>query len=201
MGNIEISVKKRIPGKKYAKLSRKNNEIPFEIYGKKMESNISGSIDRKEFIKAIHGPKGRNVVFDLKMENSSFSAIPLNFQIHPVKDRIDHIDFLAVNEGDKVKIKVPVEKIGKSKGEIAGGILIQTIKELPVICSPENIPEKIVVDATEANIGDRIKISQLNMPEGVKPVARYDVPVIVINKGRGTTVESISSEEEGETSE
>ncbi len=201
MGNIEISVKKRLPGKKYAKLSRKNNEIPFEIYGKRMKENVSGSIDRKEFIKAIHGSNGRNVIFNLNMDDKTFSAIPLNFQIHPVKDRIEHIDFLAVDEGDKVKIKVPVEKVGKSKGEVAGGILIQTIKELPVICSPENIPAKITVDVKGVGIGERIKISQLTLPEGVSAVARYDVPVIVVNKGRGATVDTASEEEEGETSE
>ena len=71
------------------------------------------------------------------------------------------------------------------KGEIAGGKIFQVVKEVKVACKPADVPAEIVVDVTNNEIGDRIKLSTLPYPQGVRPVFTQDAPVIVINKGRG----------------
>lgn len=185
METFKLAVEKREQGKKSVKAVRNNGFVPVEIYGKGLESNISGSVERKELIKGLHTPQGKNVIFDLNYEGKSYLAIAHELQIHPVKDNIIHVDFMTVSEDKEITIIVPVTKQGRSKGEIAGGKIFQVVKEVKVACKPADVPAEIVVDVTNNEIGDRIKLSTLPYPQGVRPVFTQDAPVIVINKGRG----------------
>lgn len=193
MKTVKLTVEKREQGKKNVKAVRANNFIPVEIYGKSLKSNISGSIERKEFVKALHTPQGRNIILDLDVEGKSILAVAHQLQIHPVKTNIIHADLIAVQENEELIVTVPVRRTGRSQGEIAGGSVFQVLKEVKVSCKPAYIPAEIVVDVTENVIGDRIKISALPYPEGVKPVFHQDSPVIVVNKGRG---QSLAEDEE-----
>ena len=198
METVKLTLVDRVTGKKGAKAVRKENYIPVEIYGKSLESNISGSIARKEFAKALNTDRGKNVVIELQHKGKTIKTIPHDLQIHPVKTWIIHADLLALKDDENVFISVPVRKIGRSQGEIAGGRVFQVVKEVRVVCKPDKIPAYIEVDVTDNVIGDRIKISNLPYPEGVAPVFRQDTPVIVINKGRG---QSLSDEAEEESAD
>lgn len=197
MKTFKLIVEKREQGKKSVKAVRTGGNVPVEIYGKNLTSNISGAVLRKDLIKALHTPQGKNIVFDLEYEGKSIFAVAHNLQIHPVKTNIIHVDFMAVDEDQEVVVTVPVNRMGRSKGEIAGGKVFQVLKEVKVTCRPAYIPSEIMVDLTENEIGDRIRISELPYPENVKPVFNQDAPVIVINKGRG----QVTSSEEGEEEE
>ncbi len=181
----KLVVEKRVPGKKTVKAVRNSGSIPVEIYGTCLDENISGSVERRDLVKLFSTEFGKNIVLDLDCEGKSVKAVAHKLQIHPVKNCIQHIDFLAVREDEQVVVTVPVKRVGKSKGEVIGGKVFQVMKEIKVSAKPADIPANIVVDVTEAMIGDRIKLSELSYPEGVKPVFKQDTPVIVINKGRG----------------
>jgi len=198
MKTFKLTVEKREQGKKSVKAVRNNSMVPVEIYGKFLKSNISGSVLRKELVKGLHTSQGKNIVFDLQYDGQSLLAIAHDLQIHPVKTNIIHVDFMAVNKDQRIAVTVPVRRIGRSKGEIAGGRVFQVLKEVKVNCVPADIPAEIVVDVTENEIGDRIRISELPYPENVVPVFVQDSPVIVLNKGRG---QSLSDEEGAEESE
>jgi len=194
MEYIKINVEKREPGKKETKAVRKNEMIPVEIYGKSLKENISGSVVRKEYVKALHTSMGKNAVFELNVDGKSVKAITHNLQIHPVKNFIIHADLLAVEDDAELVVKVPVSKVGRSEAEIEGGRSFQVLKDVRVRCKPAHIPAGIEVDITEYNIGDRLSISQLTYPENVTPVFAQDTPVFVFNKGRGQSLEDEEAE-------
>lgn len=198
MEYIKLNVEKREPGKKQVKATRKNEMIPVEIYGKTLEKNISGSVLRKDYVKALHTSQGKNAVFELNVDGTTLKAITKDLQIHPVKNYIIHADLLAVEEDVELMVQVPVSKSGKSQAEVEGGRAFQVVKDVKVRCRPAYIPAGIDVDITEFNIGDRVSISQLTYPENVTPVFAQDTPVFVFNKGRG---QSVGDEEEGEEGE
>ncbi len=185
METYSLGINRREPGKKGVKACRKEGLLPVVVYGPGIKETFSGSLERKEVIKLLSTPKGRNMVFTVDGECGKINVIPYVFDIDPVKDMIRHIDLLAIREEDEVEVNVPVMTTGRSKGEVLGGKLLQVLKEVKVSCRPDAIPEKIVVDVTSFVIGSRLKISQIAYPEGVTPVYKQDAPVIVLNKGRG----------------
>ncbi len=195
METVKLTLIERVLGKKGVKAARKENYIPVEIYGKSLEKNISGSIARKEFVKALNSKRGTNVVLELEHNGSTIKTIPHNLQMHPVKDMVIHADLLAVKDDEDVFVTVPVVRKGRSLAEIAGGRVFQVVKEIKVVCKPDKMPASIEIDISQNEIGDRIPISALPYPEGVAPVFRQDTPVIVFNKGRGQSLSDEEAEE------
>lgn len=197
MEAVSMKVFPRMPGKKYVKEVRNKGLLPVNIYGKSLEANINGSIERIKMVKALHSPKGRNVILNLETEGKTVMVIPYRIDIDPVKNNISHIDFLAIAENEMLTVNVPLVKEGRSQGEIVGGRALQVLKEIAVRCLPANIPEKLTVDVTPFDIGDRILVNDLKYPEGVTPSYRDNPPAIVVNKGRGQTADEAATEGEG----
>lgn len=194
METVSLTVFPRTPGKRYANEERKKGMIPVNIYGKGLEKNITGSIERGKMIKALLSPKGRNVLLSLDTEGKKILALPREIDIDPIKHSVRHVDFLVVKENEPVVVNVPVVREGRAQGEILGGHVLVVLREVPVRCLPAKIPEKIVVDVTPLEIGGRIMLKDLPYPEGVSPVLRENIPVIVVNKGRGQTAEETAAE-------
>ena len=70
----------------------------------------------------------------------------------------------------KVHVNVPVVFANeeKSPGLKRGGVLNIVRHDLDLICSPDSIPEDVVIDVTGFEIGDSIHISYVKLPSGVE---------------------------------
>src|SRR5690606_41949185 len=95
----------------------------------------------------------------------------LELQQDPVTDRALHVDFLRISKDSKMEVAVPVHFINeeKSPGLKRGGVLNIVRHEVEVFCSPEAIPEELVIDLTGWDVGDSIHISAITLPDGVTP--------------------------------
>ncbi|HOW51460.1 MAG TPA: 50S ribosomal protein L25 [bacterium] len=195
METVSMKLFPRTPGKKYVNEARKKGLLPVNVYGKLLPANITGSVERIKMVKALHSPKGRNVIVTLEAEDKKVVAIPYRIDIDPVKNVIAHIDFLAISENEMLTVNVPLVKEGRSQGEVVGGRALQVLKEISVRCLPVHIPEKLTVDVTPYDIGQRIMVNDLKYPEGVTPNYRDNPPAIVVNKGRGQSADEATTAE------
>jgi large subunit ribosomal protein L25 len=147
-------------GKKDAKAQRKEGRVPCVLYGGKEQLHFSAT--EKEFIPIVFTP---DVMFvEIELEGKTHLAILQDIQYHPVSDRILHADFLQLDEGKEIKLDIPVHTTGVSKGVLRGGKLIIRLRKLPVKALPGNMPEKITIDITKLNIGQAVKVKDLNIP-------------------------------------
>lgn len=115
-------------------------------------------------------------VFDLLIESdgSQETKPSLVWKVvhHPTKPRITHVDFYGVDLTKEIEVFVPVEVVGKSKGQVKGGLLEIYRETIEIICLPLAIPDKVVIDITNLDINENIQIADVVLPEGVKAV--YD---------------------------
>ena len=105
-------------------------------------------------------------------------ALVWKVEHHPTKPRITHVDFYGVDLTKEIQVRVPVEVVGKSKGQVKGGQLEIHRESIEVLCLPLVIPDKIVLDITNVDINESILIADVVLPEGVKAV--YDNNYAVI---------------------
>jgi large subunit ribosomal protein L25 len=117
-------------------------------------------------------------VFDLQIEGETKPALVWKVEHHPTKPRITHVDFYGVDLTKEIQVRVPVEVVGKSKGQVKGGQLEIHRESIEVLCLPLVIPDKIVLDITNVDINESILIADVVLPEGVKAV--YDNNYAVI---------------------
>jgi large subunit ribosomal protein L25 len=122
-------------------------------------------------------------------------VIPKDIQLHPVTDRIEHIDFMQVTEKSTIKVRVAVRFLGMDKcvGIKRGGNLNIVRHELELVCNVNNIPRSIEIDISKMNIGDSLHISSVELPEGVSSYITDRDFTIASLAGRGGKQDSEDS--------
>lgn len=155
-----------------ARKLRRAGFIPAICYGPGAEP-VALSIDPKMLSEALSGPLGRNTVMQLQVEGGGAPREPLlvmlqDYQYHPVRRSVLHADLLQVSLDREVSIQVPFVLVGRSAGELLGGVLTQVFRHLPMRCIPNMVPAEITLDISAMNMGDLRKVSDLSLPEGVR---------------------------------
>ena len=119
-----------------------------------------------------------------------------DIQRDPLNGSLIHVDFRAVSESDTIHAAVPIELRGEPVGVKTGGLLEQLVHEIEVSCSPSNLPDAIVNDVESLKIGQSLKVSQLNLPEGVTVKLDGEVLVALITQTRASISEGTGGAEE-----
>ena len=157
-------------GKGFARASRRAGRIPAIIYGDKQDT-ISIDIEEREYKKIMIQSGIFSRLLDLNIDGKSNIVLTRDIQFHPVSENPLHVDFLRIGKGSSITVSVPVSFINEelSPGLKTGGVLNTVRFELELECPADNIPEKIEINLEGLVVGDSIKISTVELPEGVKP--------------------------------
>lgn len=160
---------RNVAGKGAARSIRNNKNIPAVIYGEK-KAPVAIELNGRDFEMLIQQPSLRTKLFQIETVNGSEDAMLMDIQYHPVKDNVIHVDFKRINVKNPVNVVVPVEVINEdvSKGIKLGGVLNFAVRKVALRGLVDVIPEKIVIDLTDLNIGDTVHGSDLKLPEGVE---------------------------------
>ncbi|MFH1131725.1 MAG: 50S ribosomal protein L25 [Pseudomonadota bacterium] len=171
IGKLDVT-RRSERGKNVARKLRAKGLIPAVLYGGANE-NIPLSLDPKKLARALDPTKRQNTLLELTLTNEDGSgkeqsnAMLKEFQMHPLKDTLVHVDFVRVDATKTVRVSIPLRLEGKPEGVKTGGILHQVFRELEVECLPIDIPVELSVEVSHLNIGEGIQISDIAVPKGV----------------------------------
>ncbi|MFT7344194.1 MAG: large subunit ribosomal protein L25 [Lentimonas sp.] len=144
-------------GKKGAKATRVAGLVPCVLYGQGEQTHFA--VKAIDIERIIFSPEVFQVEIDV--EGKKAIAIVQELQQHPVKDTIQHVDFLQLDDKKEVKVGLPVRLTGNSRGVLNGGRLMQVFRRLNVQGLPADLPEAITIDITELRIGKSIRITDI----------------------------------------
>ncbi|MFH1438832.1 MAG: 50S ribosomal protein L25 [Pseudomonadota bacterium] len=170
-------------GKGVSRRLRAKELIPGVIYGQELEETVLVTMGRRDLKKILESGHRRNTVLNVKFEGDSgdgILAMLYDYQYHPSTRELLHADFITVNPEREVKVNVPLRTSGKSVGVLKGGLLMEVFKQIPVVCLPEKIPIAITVWVEELDIGQSLKVADLELPEGVQVLLADEQPVISV---------------------
>jgi large subunit ribosomal protein L25 len=186
-------------GKGSARALRRDERIPAVIYGKGLKETASISLPKKELSMAFHKGGFFSKLVNIKVGDKVYHTIPRDVQLHPVSDQIEHADFLNVTSESRINVFVPVQfrNVERCAGIKRGGTLNIVRHDLELVTTPDNIPDDIVIDIKEANIGDSIHISMVDLPEGVTPAITDRDFTIATIAGRGGKADKEDEAAEG----
>ncbi len=155
---IKGSKRKKL-GKNSSKELRSEGKIPCVLYGDGKPIHFySNEID---FKKLVYTPDAHTVCIEFG-EKDQFNAIMQDIQFHPLTDRIVHIDFYQLSDDKEVSIDIPVRLEGQAPGVLnSGGMLTRNKRKLKIRALPKNLPDYILVDISNLELGDKIYTSDL----------------------------------------
>ena len=180
-------------GKKATNAVRNAGQVPCVLYGSGEQTHFSvRSIDME---KIIFSPDVFEVELDI--DGKKASAIIQAKQMHPVKDKPMHVDFLELAADKLVKVSLPVRTVGSPIGVMNGGKLREPYRSLRVIGLPGNLPEAITIEIAGLRIGQSIRVADLN-PEGLEFLEPANAVVVAVKMARGAAADEEEEEAEGE---
>ncbi|WP_127145276.1 50S ribosomal protein L25/general stress protein Ctc [Pelagibacterium montanilacus] len=166
---LKASVRDRV-GKGAARELRRQGLVPAVIYGDK-KSPLSIAISYKDTFRRIHDGGFLSHVITVEVDGEKHRVIPKDYQLEPVRDFLVHVDFLRVGKNSTLTVEVPVHFTNedKSPGLKRGGVLNIVRHAVEVTVPADSIPDHLEVDLSDAEVGDSLHISAVDLPKGVVP--------------------------------
>ncbi|MFN4168869.1 MAG: 50S ribosomal protein L25/general stress protein Ctc [Pannonibacter phragmitetus] len=190
---LKASVRNRV-GKGAARALRREGLIPAVIYGDK-KAALPISIPLKETTLALHKGGFLTHIATIEVDGEKHQVIAKDFQRHPVRDDLTHVDFLRVSANTTLVVNVPVHFLNQETcpGIKRGGVL-NIVRHTVEMTVPANaIPEFLELDLANAKLGESLHISAVNVPANCHPtITDRDFTIATIAAPAG-----LKDEEEG----
>ena len=168
---IEINASKRdTQGTGASRRLRRAGRVPGIIYGGTQDAQ-SVDLNHKDLYFGLKNEAFHSSVLSLNLDGVKESVLLRDFQMHPYKPLVLHIDFQRVDANQKIHMKVPLhfKNAELAPGvKLSGGVVSHIMTEAEVLCLPGLLPEFIEVDLSNLESGQTIHLSDLVLPEGVE---------------------------------
>ncbi|MCC7368861.1 MAG: 50S ribosomal protein L25 [Chloroflexi bacterium] len=179
MSNFELRAEPRSVVGKKVRFLRRQGVVPANVYGQSASTPVQvGAKDVEQTIRRA----GRTHLVSLSVGSEKTTVLVKDWQRHPYKGELLHVDFVRVAMNQTMRIDVPVRLVGEAPAvKTLGGMALQSHATVNVECLPADLPEAIEVDITGlAEIDASIYVRDLTAPQGVTILTDGDDLVVKI---------------------
>lgn len=188
-------------GKGAARRLRQEGRVPAVLYGR--GDSVAVSVDEKDFMLIQRTGAGENAILDFELQGDTpetCNAIVRDLQIDALTDDVMHIDFYRLDMTQSITVTVPLEFVNVPEDHLkmAGATWRPVLRDLDVSCLPRNIPEQLVVDLQNLDVGVNLYAGDIALPEGVTLEVDAEEAVVTVT---AIVVETLEEEVEPEAEE
>jgi len=183
---------RKIEGKGASRRLRTAGYVPAIVYGAG-EAPQAIQVLHNDILLGSRFESFYSSVIELTVDGKKQSVLIKDWQKHPFKQLMLHMDFQRVNENEAVRVAVPLHFLNQEKspaGKTAGLVISHNLTEVTVSCLPKDLPEFIELDLADLKAGDIIHLSDLKLPKGV------EVPELGLGKEHDVAVVTVAAIQE-----
>jgi large subunit ribosomal protein L25 len=202
MANAPVieATSRQASGKGAARAARREGLVPGVVYGDKQDP-VAINIKYNDLIRALKAGRFLSTLIKLKVDGKENRVICRAVQRDVVKDLPIHADFLRLSETARIALFIAVEFINRADcpGLRQGGVLTVVRSEVELKVPASDIPDHVTVDLAGLEIGDVVKISNVELPAGITPtITDRDFVIANISAPSALIAEEEEEAEEGE---
>jgi large subunit ribosomal protein L25 len=184
---LEASLRKE-QGTGASRRLRVEGKLPAVVYGNEQDA-VAVSVDHNTVFYALKKEEFHSSIIKLNIEGKAEEVMVRDFQMHPFKQQVQHIDFQRVNRKEPIKVRVPLCYLNEETSpavKLHGGRVSHLQKTVEIIALPEQVPTVLEVDLGGISGGQIVHLSDVKLPEGVQSVAlkRGTNPAIASASGK-----------------
>ncbi|MFT7723039.1 MAG: 50S ribosomal protein L25/general stress protein Ctc [Roseateles sp.] len=146
-------------------------KVPGIVYGAGEPALIE--LDHNALYHAIKKEAFHSSLLDMELNGAVTQVLLRDFQMHPYKPQVQHVDFQRVDATTKITKKVPLHFIGEESS-----VAVKTDKctvnhvvtELEITCLAQQLPEFIEIDLSGLTKGHSLHVNDVKLPAGIKVV-------------------------------
>jgi large subunit ribosomal protein L25 len=173
---------RKLQGTGASRRLRASGRVPGVVYGANKPAQPI-ELDQHALLRHLRMEAFHASILDMAVDGTRERVLLRDFQMHPWKPMVLHIDFQRIDPTEKIHMKVPLHfKNGEiSPGvKLGGGVVQHITNEIDVQCLPDDLPEYIEVDLKDLQLGALIHVNDIVMPKGVEPTSKvkHDNPTV-----------------------
>jgi large subunit ribosomal protein L25 len=197
MEKVVLKATRRDVTGKQVNALRRSGKLPAVLYGRHTEP-ISITLDAHSAGLAL-SKVGSSSLITVEVDGKEYPALVRERQRDYIKDRLKHVDFLAVSLTEKIRADVQIEIEGISPAvKDLNAVLVTGLHSLSVECLPTDLPDHFVVDISGlAQVGDGIHVRDVQIPEKVRVLDDPDEMIVVATYAKEEVVEEAPVAVEG----
>ncbi len=168
-----IAAKREEMGTGASRRLRHAGKLPGVVYGSDVAA-VSVVLDHNPIYYALKDEAFHTGILDLVIDGVKQPVLLRDFQMHPYKQQVMHIDFQRVDLNEKMHVKVPLHFVNADIADavkVQGAKISHIINEVDVRALPNQLPAFIEVDLSGIKAGQSVHLSDLKLPEGVEITA------------------------------
>lgn len=183
---------RKIEGKGASRRLRTAGYVPAIVYGAN-EAPQAIQVLHNDVLLGSRFESFYSSVIDLTVDGKKQKVLIKDWQKHPFRQLMLHMDFLRVNENEAVKVAVPLHFLNQEKspaGKTSGLVISHNLTEVVVSCLPKHLPEFIELDLATLDAGSIVHLSDLKLP------ANVEIPELALGKEHDVAVVTVASIQE-----
>jgi large subunit ribosomal protein L25 len=166
-----VAFERKLQGTGASRRLRISGRVPGIVYGAGEAANIE--IDHNALFHALKKEAFHSTILDMELNGAVQKVLLRDYQLHPYKPQVLHVDFQRVDATTKITKKVPLHFVGEEES-----VAVKTDKctvnhvvtELAITCLAQQLPEFIEVDLSGLTKGHSLHVNDIKLAAGVKVV-------------------------------
>jgi large subunit ribosomal protein L25 len=153
---------------------RGSGRVPGVIYGANQPATPV-ELDHNALLRHLKLEAFHASILDMTVDGSRERVLLRDFQMHPWKPQVLHVDFQRIDPSKKIHMHVPLHFVNEDVSvgvKTAGGVVTHAMNDIEIQCLPDQLPEYIEVDLKDVQLNDIIHVNDLKLPEGVEPTPK-----------------------------
>ena len=146
--------------------------VPGILYGGG-EPALNIELDHKELSQQLKQETFHASILTLNLDGANLQVLLRDYQMHPWRQQVLHVDFQRVAKDRKIHMKVPLHFVNAEQApgvKTGGGSVNHVLTEIDISCLPDDLPAHVEVDLANLQMGHSIRLSGLSLPKGVESV-------------------------------
>ena len=192
-----VAFERSVQGTGASRRLRNSGKTPGIIYGSKNPA-VAIELDHNALFHALRKEAFHSSILDLEIDGKAQKVLLRDYQMHPFKPLVLHIDFQRVSATEKVHMRVPLHFINAENSnavKLQGAVVSHITTEIEVSCLPADLPEFIEVDLGGIEVGGHgIHAKDLTVPKGVSLVLHVEQENPVLANARIPAVKAADTE-------
>jgi len=151
---------------------RNSGKTPGIVYGGSSEPKLI-ELDHNALWHALKKEAFHASILDMELNGQTSKVLLRDYQMHPFKQLVLHIDFQRVEANTMLHMKVPLHYSGEENSPAVKAdkcLINHVVNEIEVNCLPADLPEFIAVDLSKLESGKSLHLEDIQLPKGVKAV-------------------------------
>jgi large subunit ribosomal protein L25 len=182
-----VAFERKLQGTGASRRLRTTGKVPGIVYGGGEPALIE--LDHNALFFALKKESFHSTILEMQLNGQTQKVLLRDYQMHPWKPLVLHVDFQRVDDTTRLRKKVPIHFVGEEASEAVKTdkcLVNHVMSDLEIECLASKLPEFITVDLSHLKKGDTVHVRDLKLDPGIKVIrhGRKDITVASVVEQR-----------------